>query len=163
MTYPNVVEIAQGIALEAHAGDKNKHDGELYLLHVHRVAVLTREYCDSHKMGADRRVDSVAVAWLHDVVEDTSWTLNDIRTRFQQNLVGGNRVDRIVLAVDALTKRTGESNEEYYHRVKANWLARDVKLYADMVDNFRRNHLITDDATRARMAKKYSLGVDILS
>lgn len=33
----NLVYAAQYIALEAHAGTLNKHDGELYLLHVARV------------------------------------------------------------------------------------------------------------------------------
>ena len=158
MVAPNVVEIARGIALEAHAGDRNKHDGELYLLHVHRVAVLARQ-----EAPEERRENAEALAWLHDVVEDTSWTLHDVRVRFNQNLVGGVRVDTIVNALDAITKRKGESNEEYYYRVKANPLATTVKLHADMVDNFRRNHNIKDEATRARMAAKYSLGVDILS
>lgn len=41
-------------------------------------------------------------------------------------------------------------------------IAARVKV-SDLNDNFRRNHMITDDGKRLRMAGKYSLGLDILS
>lgn len=159
----SVVDHARTIALEAHSGDRNKHDGELYLLHVNRVAILTRTHF--HSQGYEPwHVDTAeAIAWLHDVVEDTTLTLNDIRVILVRAAIDAERVETIVQAVDGLTKRNGESNEEYYHRCRQNFWSREIKLHADMVDNFRRNHKIVDMETRARMAVKYSLGMDILT
>ena len=134
------------IAIAAHGGDKNKHDGEIYLLHVARVVHNVQ------RAGGDEAQQ--AIAWLHDAVEDTTVTLSHLSSCGISN--------EVVTAVDALTKRKGESNEEYYHRVKLNDDARFVKFHGDMKDNFRRNHQITDTETRARMAAKYSLGMDIL-
>lgn len=157
----NIVDAARQIAINAHGGDRNKHDGEIYLLHLDRVYVNVRE--------AGGTEIQQAIAWLHDVLEDTSMTIPRLGQIFVE-LVGnyglkstiGEDMD-IIAAVDTLTKRKGESNEDYYHSVKLNPDARFVKLNGDIKDNFRRNHLIADEETRLRMAKKYSLGVDILS
>lgn len=143
------------IAVEAHGGDRNKHDGEIYLCHVMRVWFNAIDYgCDFIQQ---------AIAILHDVPEDTACSLAEIRTRLQLKGYRPSIVDAVISGVRGMTKVPGESNEEYYRRCAENEDSRIVKLHCDMVDNFRRNHLIKDEATRARMAKKYSLGTDILS
>jgi (p)ppGpp synthase/HD superfamily hydrolase len=148
-----IVDTAMRLALQAHHGVVNKHDGEPYILHVHRVA---------SNFGDDTLDQQLrkAVAWLHDTVEDTDLTLKKISETFYDysrlEIVSG-----IYEGVDAMTKRSGESNEDYYWRVKQNPIATDVKI-ADIHDNFGRNHLIEDEDTRLRMAKKYSLGIEIL-
>lgn len=143
------------IAVEAHGGDRNKHDGEIYLCHVMRVWFNALDFdCDIYQQ---------AIALLHDVPEDTAVTLGEIRTMLGLKGYDASIVNCVVAGIDGMTKRAGESNEDYYHRCAANNDSRVVKLHCDQVDNFRRNHLIKDEATRARMAKKYSLGTDILS
>ena len=62
---------------------------------------------------------------LHDVVEDSTTTSEDIHAAF-----GG----RVGSAVDALTKRKDESSNAYLRRVTANYDALIVKI-ADMRDN----------------------------
>jgi (p)ppGpp synthase/HD superfamily hydrolase len=157
----NIVDAARQIAISAHGGDRNKHDGEIYLLHLDRVYVNVRD--------AGGTEVQQAIAWLHDVLEDTSMTIQRLGEIFVELIHShGLRLSigddiRVISAVDVLTKMKGESNIDYYHRVKMNPDARFVKLNGDIVDNFRRNHLIADEETRLRMAKKYSLGVDILS
>lgn len=143
-----VVNAAIRISLSAHFGVANKHDGEPYILHVQRVA-------------SQFQPDSIeyAVAWLHDVVEDTGYSLQDIEREFME--ISAPWAVSIVDAVDAMTKRKGESNEDYYWRVKRNEVATNVKI-ADIHDNFGRNHLIHDEATRTRMMTKYSQGLDVL-
>jgi (p)ppGpp synthase/HD superfamily hydrolase len=70
------------------------------------------------------------VAILHDTVEDTDATLEDIR-----NLCDGQTyADTIVDAVDAITKRPNEQYDDYLVRVKDNPIALSVKL-ADIRDN----------------------------
>ena len=60
-------------AIEAH-GDTRRKDGILYINHPIAVANMVREngYCD----------ECIAAAYLHDVVEDTKYTLEDIAKAF---------------------------------------------------------------------------------
>ena len=72
---------------------------------------------------------------LHDVVEDSDWTLDDLRD------VGFS--ERVVAAIDALTHRTGEPYFDSIERASLNADARDVKL-KDLRHNmsgFRNNFL----------------------
>lgn len=150
-------QLAQYIALEQHAGTINKHDGELYLLHVARVATGARTL--SSAFGADPDI-AEAVGWLHDTVEDTDITLSLLQERIS-GVTSQTVVEEIIQAVRLLTKVQGQTLEDYYTQIAANGLASCIKT-ADISDNFGRNHLIKDDATRLRMGKKYSLGMDIL-
>lgn len=139
-----LLDTAIAIALRYHHGQVNKHDGEPYILHPHRVATRVRD--------AGLPEDYQAVAWLHDVLEDTELTFSELLTMVPSE---------IALAVLMLTKTKGMSNEDYYKMLAGQRLAGTVKLF-DIDENFGRNHLIEDDATRLRMAKKYSLGIDML-
>lgn len=60
------------------------------------------------------------VGVLHDVVEDTMVTLEDLR------ILGAS--EEIVTAIEAITKKEGEDYDAYLSRVRANPLARRVKL-----------------------------------
>lgn len=101
------------LAREAHHEQVDKA-GAPYLDHPLRV--MAQMQTDAEKM----------VAVLHDAVEDSELTLEDlIRHGFP-----GDVVD----AVDAITKRAGEPYEGYLARVKANPVALRVKI-ADMSDN----------------------------
>lgn len=143
-TSTSVLDLAMSIALAAHNGQTNKHNGEPYIAHVHRVAMHVR----------DRGLDEThqAVAWLHDVVEDTNVTIYDVNTMFNPHISS---------AVSALTKIKGTTNEDYYRGLTHNEIAARVKV-SDMIDNFSRNHTVTDDEVRLRLAAKYSIGFDIL-
>ena len=107
------IEEAIRIAVEAHRGKKDRA-GAPYVLHPLRL--LFRVRTDAERMAAV----------LHDVVEDTAWTLDDLRA------VGF--ADEVVDAVDALTRRKGESYEAFVDRAAAHPVARRVKL-ADIEDN----------------------------
>lgn len=143
-TSKHLVDKAMRWAILHHHGQYNQHNGEPYILHPMRVWMATR----------DGGLDEIhqAVALLHDILEDTDISALDFVNAFPAE---------VVEAVLALTKRNGETNEEYYNRVSGNLIARRIKIH-DIQENFGRNHLIRDEATRLRMAKKYSLGMDIL-
>lgn len=151
----NIVDAAMLVAIEVHGGDRNKHDGEMYTLHLARVFINVK--------NAGGTEVQQAIAWLHDSVEDTAMTIQELGGRLSKYYDGP--VAEVTRGVHALTKVKGQSNEEYYHSLTlpGNEDARFVKLNGDIVDNFRRNHLIKDEATKLRMATKYSMGVDILS
>jgi (p)ppGpp synthase/HD superfamily hydrolase len=113
MTNKATVEDAVSIAARAHRGQKDKA-GAPYLLHPLRMML---------------RMDTEAAmmaAVLHDVVEDTEWTLERLRE--------AGFSEEVLEAVDCLTHREGESYQEFVERVRTNLIARQVKI-ADLEDN----------------------------
>jgi len=86
------------------------------------------------------------VAWLHDVVEDTTLTLSD--------LVSAGFPPQVVEAVDRLTKREGEDYYEAIERVMEDHIARAVKL-ADLTHNL-------SDLPMGHQRDKYLLAKRIL-
>ncbi|HEV2864320.1 MAG TPA: HD domain-containing protein [Pyrinomonadaceae bacterium] len=107
------VEDAVSIAARAHRGQKDKA-GAPYLLHPLRM--MLRMETDAAMMAAV----------LHDVVEDTEWTLERLRE--------AGFPEEVLEAVDCLTHREGESYEQFVGRVATNPIARQVKI-ADLEDN----------------------------
>ena len=69
---------------------------------------------------------AMMAAVLHDVVEDTDWTLEQLREQ--------GFPDEVLEAVECLTHTHGESYEEFIERVRKNQVARQVKI-ADLEDN----------------------------
>lgn len=108
----NDLERAIDVAVDAHAGQTDKA-GETYIRHPLRVM-----------RSMDSETERI-VAVLHDVVEDGDYTSEDIGDQF------GPEVRR---AVDALTKRDGETYMEFIKRAAENPIARKVKI-ADLEDN----------------------------
>jgi (p)ppGpp synthase/HD superfamily hydrolase len=108
-----LLEKAIEIALRAHAGQKGK-DGSPYILHPLRV--MTRVGTDEERIAAV----------LHDVVEDSDVTLDDLR---QAGFSG-----KVLTTVKLLTHEEGVSYEDYVNRLKSDPMARRIKL-ADLEDN----------------------------
>lgn len=125
---------AIAIAVDAHLFHMDKA-GAPYILHPLRVM------CSLGKASEEQQI----IAVLHDVVEDSSWTLEDLAREFSAE---------VVLAIDCLTRRKGESYENYIRRVSSNNLAVRVKL-EDLRDNA--NLARFDQPTEADVlrAKKY--------
>ena len=122
MTNKATVEDAVSIAARAHGGQKDKA-GAPYLLHPLRMM-----------MRMDTEAAMMA-AVLHDVVEDTDWTLERLR---EAGFAG-----EVLEAVDCLTHREGESYQQFVERVRTNSIARQIKI-ADLEDNMnvrRMNHI----------------------
>jgi hypothetical protein len=95
--------------------------------------------CGLHEMMA---------AVLHDVVEDTSVTLDELRRR------GFPRA--VVAAVDALSRRPDEPYLTFIDRAGSHRISRPVKL-ADLRDNLDPGRLARfSPAQQKRLVKKYS-------
>ena len=126
------LESAIALAAKAHAGQKDLA-GEPYILHPLRVML---------KVASEpERI----VAILHDVVEDTNHTLDDLR------LAGCS--PEVVDAVDRLTRREGEDYFDYVARAAEHPLARRVKI-ADLEDNMEWRRLKgRTDVDRDRLAR----------
>jgi ADP-ribosylglycohydrolase len=117
--------------------------------HAGQVDKLGIEYIQ-HPLGVMARVggeDEKIVAALHDVVEDTDVTLDELRAR--------GFAEHIVRAVDAVTKREGEALADSMARVAADPLALAVK-FADLAHNANpERQALLPTETRERLTEKY--------
>jgi (p)ppGpp synthase/HD superfamily hydrolase len=129
----STLEKAIEIAARAHTGQVDKA-GSPYILHPLRLMLAVRH---PHERMA---------AVLHDVVEDTSVTLDDLRA-------AGFPTD-VLEAVDALTKRKGESRLDAAKRAVRNPIARVVKL-ADVADNMDLTRLSNPSESDFARLKEY--------
>jgi (p)ppGpp synthase/HD superfamily hydrolase len=127
------IEDAIALATEAHRG-QTRPDGTAYILHPLRVMLSLLD-----------ELDQVAAA-LHDVVEDTAITLDDLRERGYDA--------EVVEAVDRLTRREGESYEDFVERVAPHPRARRIKL-ADLADNMDVRRLRTFKARDGERMARY--------
>ncbi len=99
-------------------------------------------------MSAMRSDRDRLVAVLHDVVEDTSVTL--------ESLERAGYAPDVLSAIGCLTRRPDENYETYIERVAANEIACRVKL-ADLADNLANNRRLQETAeTRARIGRYLS-------
>ncbi|RFB88495.1 metal-dependent phosphohydrolase [Rhizobium leguminosarum bv. trifolii] len=123
------------IALDAHEGQTDKTDRPFFE-HCQRVALLVS--------GDETRT----VAYLHDVVEKASgWTLDRLREE--------GFPPAIVAAVDALTRRPDETEDDFVRRAASNPLALPVKQ-ADLEDNLRQAE------QAGKKTEKYQRSLDLL-
>lgn len=131
------------IAVKCHSGQLDKA-GELYILHPMRMMM---------KMKTE---EEKITAVLHDVVEDSDVTINDLRKE--------GFSERILKAVDALTKRDGESYKKSIERVKKNPLAIKVKVadFEDNMDISRLKRITENDRKRLNRYLRYYKEVKFL-
>jgi (p)ppGpp synthase/HD superfamily hydrolase len=136
----STIERAIALAALAHVGQVDKA-GAPYILHPLRVMLRLE--------GMEERI----VAVLHDVVEDSDWTLERLRNE------GFSEI--ILQAIDAVSRRPDEDYNEFIVRASKNSIGSRVKL-ADLEDNSDLSRLteVTDrDLARLR---KYQRGIAIL-
>ena len=133
-TFDNPVEKALYVALMGHA-DQFDRQGQPYILHPIRV------------MLQGKTEDEQVVGLLHDVLEDTFFSLGDlIKSEFSMEIINA------VYAISHIEKN--QSNIDYYNQVKTSPLALQVKQY-DINDNVSRLDTIEDTSTRVRLTEKY--------
>ena len=132
-----MVEAARMIAEAAHEGHVDMA-GAPYIEHPAFVAARVRD------LGGD--TTAIAAAWLHDVVEDTPFTLDALSAVLP---------DDVVRTVDALTRRSGESYMDYVSRAGANDRARLVEAcdLAHNMDTSRLGPMASSAETYSRMER----------
>ncbi|HEY9618469.1 MAG TPA: GTP pyrophosphokinase [Microcoleaceae cyanobacterium] len=112
---------AIAIAAVAHQNQCDKANAP-YILHPLRMM-----------MRGQTEVEQI-VAVLHDVVEDSDWTLDQLATE--------GFPAEVISALDCLTRRSEESYDEFIDRVLTNSLASHVKRY-DLEDNMTLTRMST--------------------
>jgi len=118
-TLAEQLELAVELAVHFHKGQVDK-GGEPYILHPLRLITRT-----------DNKKEQI-VAALHDIIEDTHLTLNEL------SLLGFD--NEVVTAIDCLTRRKNENYDQFIERISENKLATKVKIL-DLEDNLDTNRL----------------------
>ncbi len=128
---------ALNLAAEAHAGQKDKA-GRDYIFHPVTVALtLARNGCSEM---------AIAAGLLHDVVEDSDYTFDDIAAMgFPQ---------AVIEALRLLTRDSSTDYFDYVAEVKTNPIARQVKN-ADLLHNLDRSRLPNPSERDIERWKKY--------
>lgn len=140
MIYTHLTNEAMKLAYKAHHGQVDK-GGIPYIFHPYHLAEqMPDEY-------------TTCVALLHDVVEDTDVTLEELAKIFPRE---------VVEAVAVMTHGEDEPYLDYVQRISANPIARIVKL-ADLHHNSDQSRLENaDEATLAHFREKYRKAFEIL-
>lgn len=133
----NILEIAERIARKAHDGQFRRDGVKPYITHPEAVA----------KSLEGEHSYVVATAWLHDVIEDTDTTLDD--------LTNAGIPWQVIESVELLTREKDQPCEDYLHFVSQSEIARKVKI-ADI------NHNLSDSPTK-KQKEKYAIALSILS
>jgi len=128
-TDSNVVAQARAYAMHAHQriDHRRKYTGQPYEVHLKAVHQLVSTVSDDP--------ETLAAAWLHDIVEDTTVTIGDVRREF------GEQIARLVGELTDVS-RPGDGNRaarkaiDRQHLAAASPAAKTVKL-ADLIDNGR--------------------------
>ena len=97
---------------------------------------------------------TAAAALLHDVVEDTPYTLDDLRSQ--------GFPETVIDALELLTHREGVSYFDYVAAIKLNPIARQVKM-ADLRHNSDLTRLDVVDSKALERVEKYKKALEILT
>lgn len=100
-----------------HRGQKDEQ-GVDYVRHTHRVGQAVKHLGPEYE----------AAGYLHDTVEDTQVTIDDL------SILGFP--SEVVIAINRLTRHKDENYEDYIRRLADHPIAREVKK-ADILDNLR--------------------------
>jgi (p)ppGpp synthase/HD superfamily hydrolase len=132
------IQLAQSLAAKYHAGQK--YGTVDYTCHLEEVA-------NSVTLGhTDERL--IVVAWLHDILEDTTCVVPTLQELFEDN---------VVVAVEAMTRGRNEDKQQYLLRCKANPMARIVKVH-DSLCNLRASVMRFDP----KRIQKYTQQINFL-
>ena len=140
MIYTPMTKAALNLCFDAHKDQVDK-SGQPYVFHPFHLA----EQMDTE--------EAVCVALLHDVIEDTDFTIDDLRIAGMNDTV-----------LDALLLMTHDPAVEYMDYVKAlshNALARKVKL-ADLKHNMDESRLDSVTESDLQRIKKYQEAFSLL-
>lgn len=140
MIYTELTKKAMKLCFEAHK-DQTDKSGLPYVFHpLHLAEQMTNEL-------------TTIVALLHDVVEDTDYSIDDLRRMGYPNA-----------ALEALTLMTHMDHVpymEYVAAIKSNPIARCVKI-ADLQHNSDLTRLDTVDAKALARVEKYRKAIELL-
>lgn len=141
MIYTKKTKKALGLCFEAHKEQLDK-SGLPYVFHPFHLA---------EQMQTE---ETVVVALLHDVMEDTSYTAEDLKSEG----FDGEILDALLL----LTHQDGVDYMDYVKKIKENPIAKAVKL-ADLNHNSDLTRLDVVDEKALERKERYKEAIEILT
>lgn len=139
----SLVTRARDFAVTAHGDQKRKYSGRPYVTHTQEVAALVA------RVGGDSEM--VAAAHLHDVLEDTPVTFEEVRGRF-----GAAVADLVMQLTDQVPRsygsRTARKHAEADRLAGCDARAKTVKL-ADVISNTRSIEIENPEFARIYLAE----------
>lgn len=137
----NSYKHALSFAEKAHRGQKDK-GGQEYIEHLIFVSTLVNSE------------DEKIIALLHDILEDTKITIDDLqKEKFSK---------KVIEAVDILTKKDNVSYFDYIENVKKNSIAKKVKI-ADLTHNIDITRIPFPTNQDYKRQEKYKLAIDFIN
>lgn len=141
MIYTAKTKAALKLCFEAHKNQTDK-SGMPYVFHPFHLAEQMKDE------------DTTIAALLHDVVEDTDYTIADLKQMgFPTN---------VLEALELLTHNDGTPYMEYVAKIKDNPIAKAVKL-ADLEHNSDLSRLDTVDEKALKRKEKYGQAIRLLN
>ena len=140
MIYTPLTKIALKLCFEAHKDQIDK-SGMPYVFHPFHLA----------EQMADE--NTTIVALLHDVIEDTEYTLDDLRNF--------GFAEDVLSAISLMTHADDVPYMEYVEKIKTNPIAKAVKL-ADLKHNSDMSRLDRITQIDEERAKKYKQAIELL-
>lgn len=117
---------------------------------IARITLSTEVYAHTLRVVGSVRANIASVAYLHDVVEDSEVTLQDLSD------LGFS--GHTVHSVDALTRRASETYAEYIVRLKGSDHVAALVKDADLID-----HLGHPETLKASLKARYERAVIVLT
>lgn len=136
-----MTKIALKMCFEAHKNQVDK-SGMPYVFHPFHLAEQMQDE------------DTTIVALLHDVIEDTEYTIDDLRDR--------GFSDKVIDAISLMTHDLSVPYMEYVAQIKTNPIATAVKL-ADLKHNSDMTRLESITAKDEERAEKYRSAIELLA
>lgn len=140
LSYNEQLQFALELAIEKHKNQKDK-SGKPYILHP------------LHVMETVKSDDAKIVAVLHDIIEDTDVT--------EEDLLNAGLSKHIVDAIVILTRSRDEDYMDYVKNLSSNPLAKEVKL-ADLQHNMDLRRLSTLKERDLDRNRKYQIAYHYL-
>ena len=140
MIYTDLIKKAMILSYEAHRGQYDK-GGLPYIFHPFHLA---------EQMSTE---ETVVIALLHDVIEDTDWTIDDLEKE------GFN--EDILTALKLMTHNPAEPYMDYISRLSTCPVARQVKL-ADLYHNSDQTRVENPDEKMLKRWEKYDRAIQLL-
>lgn len=141
MIYTPTTKMAMKLCFQAHK-DQTDKSGIPYVFHPIHLAEQMKDE------------DTTVVALLHDVVEDTHYTIDNLAA------MGFN--DRILDAIQLMTHDDDVPYMDYVEKIKENPIAKAVKL-ADLAHNSDITRLDAIDEKAKARVEKYARAIQLLS
>lgn len=144
---------AYRLASAAHEGQVDKI-GVPYFQHVLFVSEIIQKLPSYLNMNDEERLNAVIAAVLHDIVEDTEVSFEDLED------AGFNPT--IVETVKLLTYNKKDTRVEYYEKLVTHKIARLVKTGDLIHNNLHKRREVLPQETQDRLNVKYAKALEII-